>query len=467
MAGQNLNYRRYLDLMQALPVDEYLAHSQGSYPRGLREAILLSLEAVQAGDQGGMCAEQMEIMAVLSAAGVRRDLLHAAGQAGAHASGVHRAGVGAALVDRALERLSERSLLTLSLDGQTLIAHRSVRRVVRDELVRQDRLTAVCRAAASVLDARARALKGSTDRLAIRDIPKQVKALQNTMAGAADAAGEELTELLLSLRFWALYYLNELGDSVSQAIAVGEQLAADFERAHGADHPDTLNVRNSLAIAYEDAGRTAEAIGLHQQTLAGFEQTLGPDHPDTLASRNNLAFAYRAAGRTAEAIASHEQALAAYERIWGPDHPRILTAMASLAKAYRAAGRTTEAIGLHEQMLRTRERVLGPDHPSTLGSRNNLANAYRTAGRTAEAIGLHQQTLAAYERMLGPDHPNTLSSRNNLANAYRATGRTADTTSLHQQTLAAYERLLGPGHPDTLRSRNNLANAYRAAARVP
>ena len=89
----------------------------------------------------------MEIMAVLSAAGVRRDLLHAAGQAGVLASGGHR--VAADLVDRALEQLADRSLLTFSLDGQTVIAHRLVARVVRERLARGERLTAVCRAAAS------------------------------------------------------------------------------------------------------------------------------------------------------------------------------------------------------------------------------------------------------------------------------------------------------------------------------
>ena len=72
----------------------------------------------------------MGIMAVLSGAGVRRDLLHAAGQAGLLASGGHR--VAAALVDRALEQLADWSLLTFSLDGQTIIVHRLVLRVVRE-----------------------------------------------------------------------------------------------------------------------------------------------------------------------------------------------------------------------------------------------------------------------------------------------------------------------------------------------
>ena len=79
---------------------------------------------------------------------------------------------------------------------------------------------------------------------------------------------------------------------------IGERLVADQERVLGPDHPDTLAARNNLAVAYQDAGRTAEAITLHEQTLAARERVLGPDHPDTLTSRNNLAIAYQAAGRT-------------------------------------------------------------------------------------------------------------------------------------------------------------------------
>ena len=37
---------------------------------------------------------------------------------------------------------------------------------------------------------------------------------------------------------------------------------------------------------------------MHEQALAARERILGPDHPDTLNTRNNLALAYRDAGRS-------------------------------------------------------------------------------------------------------------------------------------------------------------------------
>ncbi len=465
IGAERLGYGAYLRRLRALPVAEYLdQEDRQAYPPGLAEAVLLSLEAVLATDEAGVCTRMMQIMAVLSGSGIRRDLLNAAGQAGVLASGGHR--VSAALVDRALAQLAERSLLTFSLDGQIIIVHRLVARVVRDGLARRKWLASACRAAGSVLEARARALAGSQNRAGVRDFPEQVTALLEAATRCAGEADKELARALLRLRFFALYHLIELGDSPLHAVAVGEALIEDLEWSLGPDHPDTLNARNSLAAAYQAAGRVAEAIPLFEQTLIGRERFLGPDHPDTLTSRNNLANAYQDAGRVAEAIPLHEQTLAACERLLGADDPSTLTSRGNLATAYREAGRVAEAIPLFEQTLAARSRVLGVDHPDTRTSRKNLANAYQAAGRAPEAIPLVEQILATRERLLGADHPKTLAARNNLAAAYQAAGRAAEAIVLFEHTLAAREQLLGVDHPSTLTSRNNLATAYREAGRV-
>jgi tetratricopeptide (TPR) repeat protein len=465
IGAERLGYGAYLRRLRALPVAEYLdQEDRQAYPPGLAEAVLLSLEAVLATDEAGVCTRMMQIMAVLSGAGIRREFLYAAAQAGVLASGGHR--VAAALVDRALAQLAERSLLTFSLDGQIIIVHRLVARVVRDGLARRKWLTSTCRAAGSVLEARARALAGSQNRAAVRNFPEQVTALLDAAARCAGEADKELARILLRLRFFALYYLVELGDGPSHAVTVGEALIEDLEWSLGPDHPDTLNARNSLAAAYQAAGRVAEAIPLFEQTLIGRERLLGPDHPDTLTSRNNLANAYQDAGRVAEAIPLHEQTLAACERLLGADDPSTLTSRGNLATAYREAGQVAEAIPLFEQTLAARSRVLGADHPDTRTSRKNLANAYQAAGRAPEAIPLVEQILATRERLLGAEHPKTLAAQNNLAAAYQAAGRAAEAILLFERTLAARERLLGVDHPSTLTSLNNLATGYREAGRI-
>jgi tetratricopeptide (TPR) repeat protein len=468
MTGRRLDHVTYLDQLRAVPVPGHLAR-EDAYPPGAARAVLLSLDAAQAADPAGVCSGALELISVLSLAGVRRDLLHAAGQRGA--LGGRR--VAAAQVDAALDQAARWSLLTFSLDGQVVLVNRLVARVIRDRLAGWHRLAAVCRGAASVLEARAEELAGSPDRPAVRDVPEQVTALA-AAARPATAGGrsgspvagtdEALTRILLRLRFLALYHLIELGDSAEQAITVGETLTADLDRLLGPDHRDTLNSRNSLAAAYQAARRPAEAIPLFEQTLVVRERLLGPEHPDTLTTQNNLAAGYQEAGRVGEARLLFELTLAARERLLGPSHPSTLISLGNLAAAYRDEGRADDALRLFEQTLKGREAVLGADHRDTITARVNLAAAYRQAGRITDAIPLVERTLATRERLLGASHPSTLTARNNLAAAYREAGRVTEAIPLFERTAADCERLLGADHPRTLRARKSLARAREAAA---
>jgi tetratricopeptide (TPR) repeat protein len=463
IAAHDLAYWTYLGRLRAMPPAARVTREEGQpYPHGVAEAITLSLDSVRADDRAGADTGIMEITSVLSARGLRRELLHDAGRAGVLTAGRERAEVPADLVDVALARLVERSLLTFSLDGETVIAHHLVRRVVRDALAHEERLTAVCRDAACVLRNRARSLVRSPDRPAVRDIAEQVAALQDAASPAGRPDGE-LAGTMLLLRSWALYFQAVLGDGAPQAISAGEAVAADSARLLGPDHPDTLASVNNLAIACQEAGRKAEAVRLHERALAGRVRALGPEHPDTLASRNNLAIACQEVGRKAEAVRLHERALAGRERVLGPDHPDTLASRNNLATAYQQMGWAAEAISSFRRALAGRERVLGPDHPDTLASRNGLAAVCQEVGWAAEAIALFEQTLAGRVRVLGPGHPDALASRNNLGHAYQEVGRIPEAIALFEQALAVGTRALGPAHPTTVSSRVNLAGAYRDA----
>ena len=419
---QRGGYDWYLDRLQAVPVDVSQMGDDGqSYPVGFTRTVLLSLQAVRAADRTGISTRVMEIMAGLSPAGVHRELLYSAGQAGVLASGGRL--VAAALIDRVLEWLSGRSLLTFSQDGQTVAMNRLVARVIRNGLARRGRLTAAYEAAAFVLDVYSRALVGSQDRRAIRGILQQVTTLLDSLAGPATEINEELAWVLLRLRFVAFYHVLELGDSTPLAIAIGEPLAEDLGRLLGPDHPDTLNSRNSLAAAYLAAGRVDEAIPLFEQILAVRQRMLGPDDSETLVSQNNLASAYQDAGRIAEAIRLYELNLEIRERLLGSDHPSTLNSRGNLAAAYRDEGQVGKAIPLLEQTLADRERVLGVDHPDTQATRRKLATAYQDAGRAAEAVPLLERAPVDRKPVLRSD---TRAAPKDLAKADRAPDRIAD-----------------------------------------
>ena len=83
VAAQHLPYAVYLERLRRLPVSELLvAEEGGDYPAGVPAAVLLSLQAVRAGDRGAACGAVMDLISVLSASGVSRELVHAAAAAG-------------------------------------------------------------------------------------------------------------------------------------------------------------------------------------------------------------------------------------------------------------------------------------------------------------------------------------------------------------------------------------------------
>jgi tetratricopeptide (TPR) repeat protein len=467
IAGQRLGYGTYLDRLRAMPVSMLLRPVEaGQYPRGVAAAVLLSLDGVRAGDDTGVCTAVMELVAVLSPAGVRRTLVHEAAQQGVLARDGLVGVLSAEVVDRALGRLAGASVLTFSVDGSAVSAHRLVMRVMREQLAVGNSFTEVCAAAARLLDGLAGSLRGTwhQDRAAVRELVEQIMALSESSAGRPADTARAMR--ILRLKGLAVWFLNRLGDTAAQSIRIAEPLLADQERVLGADHPETLGTRHDLAVAYQAAGRTAEAIVLHERALADRQRVLGADHPDTLNARDDLAFAYRVAGRPAEAIVLLEQNLVDQERVLGADHPDTLGTCHGLAFAYRAAGRTAEAITLFEQTLTDRQRVLGADHPDTLNTRHALAVAYQDAGRITEAITLFEQTLADRQRVLGADHPGILATRHHLALACQDAGRIAEAIKLLEQNLADRQRVLGADHLYTLATRHHLAVVYQAAGRT-
>ena len=383
IAAQHLSYATYLERLRRLPVAELLvAEEEGDYSQGVAAAVLLSLDSLRAVDEGAACGAVMNLLAVLSAAGVRRALVHAAGGEGLPGREGMLPALAPEVVDRVLARLVGASLLTFSVDGSVVSAHRLVMRVVRENLAASDALTAVCEAVARLLRVGAASLEQiwHEDRAATQDLVEQIQALDESAARCPP--GSDVNRDMIRLRMFTLWFMDQLHDSPTQAIMIGEQNLAASERILGPDHPDTLTTRNNLAVAYRAAGRLDEAITLHEQNVAASERILGPDHPDTLTTCNSLVVAYQDAGRLDEAITIGERNLAARGSVQGPDHPGTLISRNSLASAYQDAGRLDEAITLYEQNVAATERVLGPDHPYTLSSRKSLASAYRAAGRT-------------------------------------------------------------------------------------
>ena len=160
---------------------------------------------------------------------------------------------------------------------------RAGRRVRKDTKTHQDRwladnverqardgtLAGLAAGTAQLLEAVTRSLPEPwQNRPAARDAIRKIMALYEHLATYLFGQETTLAELLFRLRGWAMWCLNDLGDSFTLAIDYGTSLVADFERVLGGTHSNTLASRNNLASVYRSAGRRAEAENLQKRTSA-------------------------------------------------------------------------------------------------------------------------------------------------------------------------------------------------------
>ncbi|MEU4894941.1 serine/threonine-protein kinase [Streptomyces sp. NPDC044780] len=259
----------------------------------------------------------------------------------------------------------------------------------------------------------------------------------------------------LADRHRAGLHLGRLG-RWQEAVATHRAVAAERERALGADHPDTLASRYEIAFALGVLGRPADALREYERVAAGRWRVLGADHPDTLAARQETAFVLGRLGRNAEAQDIYTAVLAARERTMGADHPDTLRCRHNLAFNLGCLGRLGEAHRMAEQVAAARARVLGPDHPDTLVSRYEVACALGRLDRWAEALDIFREVAAARARTLGPDHPGTLAARYETGIGLGKLDRDTEALAVYRALVEDRTRAQGPADPETLRARHGL-----------
>jgi tetratricopeptide (TPR) repeat protein len=495
--GQTLSCDEYLERLRSFSLGDYLAPPDGEpYPRGVAQAILLSVDVVTGADQSGLCGRLLGLIAVLSPAGVRRELLYAAGQADMLSAAEkprllrrrrkRSEPVTAHQVDVALERLAAASLLGFSTaEGVTLAAHRTVMRVVRERHAHDRTLADIGERACALLSFFDEELVDSIDESTklrdiaapVRDFIRQASAL-NMHLRAHTSTGDPLSDALTGVLWRVLRYLEEIGDP-DPRVTIDSELGISI-RLDGGDSPPRGR-GNGEQLAY--------SVALLERVLADRVQALGDSHLDTLMSRYSLAVAYREQGRTDEAVTQFGRALAGLEATHWAKHPdlnlvrheleqtkggaqMIAVLKAKIDEASRnaelgasrlAEDHPAEAIEPLKQALEFFEPFLGADAQGTQATRSNLATAYARTGRPAEAVDLLEAVLADTERSLGGDHPDTLRVRANLAGAYLDVGRLAEAVPLLERGVADAERRLGTNHLDILEARKNLAEVCTRA----
>ena len=499
------DFDAYLAVLRAQPLTNTLLPDEGAvYSSSVWSALAMSVESALAAladrpDTAAALWRSLTVMSLLSEHGVPRKWLQTSAENEFDAA-------------IAVGSLITSSLLTASANGEDVVLHRLIARVVRERLRESGELATAATAATLTL-ANAFAAAHPNDQpiperdAVLRIITQYADIAQQdecallhenqdflTLAGFSAAAADRLREPRAALALTPYLghvasvlgpqsdaYRRMAGDIATAQLSLGKFAEGIQLRQHlleqavlteGDISESAVRRTIHLANAHTDKGDRAGAERLLQNALITASQL--PDGADELGIVVRASLAMLSASHDGEtsngeasggvAIDPHTLATLLHDAEHSPaiNDAEVLVLRSNLAHAYLKSNKPELALPLFEQVLQVRRESLGPEHPSTLATTSNLMTAYTAAGNTQGATALATAALALVDDTLDADHPVVLTLKHNLAHAQKADGHVFVAAKIYREVVSARERTIGKLHPDTFASRLNLAWAYVA-----
>ncbi len=250
-------------------------------------------------------------------------------------------------------------------------------------------------------------------------------ALEGTLGGLAQANGE-----------------------FAAALAHYEVALAKTEERLGSLHPETLTLRNNIALSHHDLGDNVRARALLERVLSDRITVYGADHPEVSSTYGNLGVVEQTLGELPAAAAHTQQALDGLEGSVGPQHPLYSQLLTNLANTYYLMGRFDDALRVHERAKILLEQSLGARAFLVGRSLVNLGVLHHHMQHYDEARRAYQQAREILEEHLRPDHPELSILINNLAEVDRDTGHLDAAIAGYDRALALLEDARGPADPE-------------------
>ena len=312
--AEDWTLKKYLVRLKRYSISIVIKPVQGdSYTEEVYKALLMAVDAALdklGGDEREVARRQLGGLAVLAQSGVPTRWIDPL------STDVYSSDLEENVPDiadenahSALTRLVKMSVVQQSADKTITMLHRLQAQVLREKWC-EEKTAAHEEAFDAAVEILGRTKfeqlpSNATDarRCEVRDLIAQLSAIAVQDYSRLLFEREQVRGYLYS----AFEYGQDLG--IEYKTVELEVAVAVVEGVLGPDHPDTLGLRNNLALVYESVGRFGEAIELLEQVLDERKRLLGADHPDTLTTRSNLASVYYSVGRFGEAIDAWEELL--------------------------------------------------------------------------------------------------------------------------------------------------------------
>jgi tetratricopeptide (TPR) repeat protein len=167
-------------------------------------------------------------------------------------------------------------------------------------------------------------------------------------------------------------------------------------------------------------------------------RTLGADHPDTIGARATLAGVLLSAGELESAERLLRATLQDAMRV-DPDGARVELLHDNLANALADLERPDEALVEYELALAASTARLGPDHLNVAEIRNNLGTVFLQQLRYDQAQREFEDAVRIWKQALPANHPHIAQGLMNLARIDIAQGKPESAQSRLEPALATFE----------------------------
>jgi tetratricopeptide (TPR) repeat protein len=223
------------------------------------------------------------------------------------------------------------------------------------------------------------------------------------------------------------------------------------------DASPRAHAMKEIAEAYQQIGRMEEAEGLLKGALEIQRKRGRFDHPDTLIMREALAMLYADTGRMDLATPIYEglidKAMAA-----GGELSAVMLHVISNHASNLVSSDPEASLKYFEIAYEGRNKALGEGHALSLETAHNYSIGLFQAGQQERGTEVLGEVVAAMEKTYVAGHPETMSSRLLLA-------RMLSDRGLVDEAIAEEVKLMGARVPDEVGLRRQ-SLGYREAARA-
>ncbi|EFC82657.1 FxSxx-COOH system tetratricopeptide repeat protein [Parafrankia sp. EUN1f] len=481
---------RYLQLLEDSPGPLLLDEEAPIYPPRVFRTWLLSMRRLR--DRAPAAARLAQLCAFFGPEPISLDIFASEGL-GVLTDGQDQRFRDDIMLGDAVRQLVEHALARLDPQRRTLVMHRLVQTVIREDLAPEDRalirgrvhailvaadpgnaddpanwprydvirphlepsglITSRDEAAARLVLNQARCLYMQRDHGGCRDLAQRTLEIWRAQFGVDDARTLELCLNLADSH-------RALGEA-EQAHELDRRARDSLDRSFGPSDPLALRAAMALGGDLRGTGNYQEARELDEATYHRYHQISGLDSREKIKAANNLAVSLRFVGDFKHALVTGKEAYDRQRKTFGEEDILTLQYADSYARDLRELGRYRESVDLLEQTLAHCRRVLGEDHPDALRTLANYAVSLRWAGQTGRSSTLAEEAFGKLRQWVGENQPITLAAAVGLVNSQCLVGAAAQARELAQDTVRRADDRLGVRDLSALAAANGLVIATR------